>query len=185
MQNVGANKHKIAVVTLALLAAVLFCARFGASLETAQYVAMTGLLAWASAKDLETRTIPNRCVLLAVGVRAAYFALLAVFGRFAAGECLYYAASGVGVGIALALFCLAFERVTGREGMGGGDVKLYALAGLFLGVEGAAYVVLLSCVIALVAVLLTRSSHGGQGVFGRSLPFGPAIAVAFVIVALG
>lgn len=169
---------------LALLAALAFVVRFGPTLETLQYVALTALLCWASVEDLRSRTIPNPCVIAAVVVRAAYFVILAAWGSFDAGKCLYCCASGLGTGVALALFGLAFERITGREGMGGGDVKLYAVSGLYLGASGAALVIVASCVLALVAAFLTRSTQNEKPDLARTLPFGPAIAAAIVLVAL-
>ena len=184
MRVLGAQSRTGAVAALALLAALAFVVRFGFALETLQYVALTVLLGWASAEDLNSRTIPNPCILAAAGVRAAYFALSAALGGFDAAECALCIASGLGVGAALVVFGLAFERATGREGMGGGDVKLYAVAGLFLGIEGAVFVVLISCVLALAAAALTKPSEGGDAGLARALPFGPAIAVAIVLVAL-
>lgn len=183
MQVLGSHSRTAIVVALAVLAALAFVVRFGPTLETLQYVALTGLLAWASAVDLRSRTIPNPVILAAIALRAVCFAILAAQGSFDPRECLYFCASGVGVGVALALFGFVFERVTGREGMGGGDVKLYAISGLYLGIDGAAFVVLVSCALALLAALVTNGSQDGESGFERTLPFGPAIAAAIVLVA--
>lgn len=172
------------VAALALLAALAFAVRFGPTLESLQYVALTALLGWASIEDLRSRTIPNPCVIAAMIVRAAYFVTLMAWGSFDAGKFLYYCASGLGTGVALVLFGLAFERVTGREGIGGGDVKLYAVSGLYLGAGGAALVILASCVLALAAAFLTRGFQNEKTGLSRTLPFGPAIAAAIVLVAL-
>ena len=184
MQISGLHRRTVIVSALAALAALAFVVRFGLTLEALQYMALIAILSWASAEDLRSRTIPNPSIIAAVAVRAAYFAILAMGGSFDAGACLYYCASGLGVGVALVLFGLAFERVTGREGMGGGDVKLYAVSGLYLGAEGAALVILVSCVLALLAAFLTKNSRGGESGLARTLPFGPAITAAFVLIAL-
>lgn len=172
------------VGAFALLAALAFVMRFGPTLEALQYVMLTVLLSWASVEDLRSRTIPNPCVIAAAAVRVAYFAILAVWGSLDSEKCLYCCVSGLGTGVALALFDLVYERITGREGMGGGDVKLYAVSGLYLGLDGAVLVVLVSCVLVLVAAFLTKGSQGQGSALARTLPFGPAIAVAFVSVAL-
>lgn len=184
MRVLGLHSRTVVVAVLALLAALAFAVRFGPTIETLQYVLLTALLGWASAEDLLSRTIPNQCVLASVGVRLAYFAVVAVLGSFDAGRCAYYVASGLGIGVALLLFGLVFERITGREGMGGGDVKLYAVAGLYLGIDGAALVILISCAFALLAAFLTKSSHKEGAGLSRTLPFGPAIAAPIVLVAL-
>lgn len=184
MQILGLHNRTAMVAALALLAALAFAVRLGPTLEALQYLALTALLAWASVEDLRSRTIPNPCVIAAVIVRAAYFAILAAWGSFDADKCLYCCASGLGTGVALVIFGLAFERVTGREGIGGGDVKLYAVSGLYLGAGGAALVILVSCVLALVAAFLTRGSQSEKTGLTRTLPFGPAIAAAIILVAL-
>ena len=184
MDNPQSKTSTIVISALAVIACAGFVMRFGFSVETLQYMVLVALLAWASFEDLRSRTIPNLCIAAAIGVRVACFVAFAALGRFSASECVYYIVSGIAMGVMLVAFALAFERVTGRESMGGGDIKLYALAGLYLGFEKALLVVFLSCVFALVASAITAcGSHGERGL-SRQLPFGPAIAVAFVISAI-
>jgi len=62
----------------------------------------------------------------------------------------------------------AFEKVTGREGMGGGDVKLLAMIGAFMGWKALPFIVLISslsgAVIGGVSLVISR-----QGVRSASL----------------
>jgi leader peptidase (prepilin peptidase)/N-methyltransferase len=65
-----------------------------------------------------------------------------------------------------------YRRVRGRDGFGGGDVKcLAALAGWF-GLEAAAGILWLACVLGLLGCLVWR------GGWRRPYPFGPCIALA-------
>ncbi|MHA3903689.1 prepilin peptidase [Castellaniella sp. WN] len=65
-----------------------------------------------------------------------------------------------------------YRRVRGRDGFGGGDVKcLAALAG-WLGLEAAAGILWLACVLGLPGCL------GRRGGWRRPYPFGPCIALA-------
>ena len=184
MQISELHSRTAVVSACTVLAALAVVVRFGFSTETLQYVALAVLLGWVSVEDLRSRTIPNGCIFAMMAVRIAYFAVLASLGRFDAGECAFFLASGLGTGAVLSLFTLAFERLTGREGMGGGDVKLYAVAGLYLGVDGAAFVLFLSCVFVLVAAVLAKPSEAEEAGFARTLPFGPAIAASIILVAL-
>ena len=73
-----------------------------------------------------------------------------------------------------------FERVTGKEGMGGGDIKFAALLGAFLGWKGLLLTLFIASVggaIAGVIVLLSR--RGGRD---TSLPFGSFLAPAGLCV---
>ena len=106
------------------------------------------LLALASlilvATDLETRTLPDEVTL---GTLVLGLVVAAVRDRAAAGRGgallaghghLVEAALGAAVGAAfLELVRRAYLAFRGQEGMGGGDVKMLAMAGAFTGPAGA------------------------------------------------
>ena len=181
------------IMALALLLALCLIVVYGLTLEAAQLIVILALLAYVSWNDLRTRTVPNRCIVAAAAVRFAYFAGIALIGRLSLEEFGYYVASGLGIGAAMLVFALVFEYATGREGMGGGDVKLYALAGLYLGVGPAAMVIILSCAIALLmnafGIIGDRRvgqepSDSRQERLTQTMPFAPAISLAFALVML-
>ena len=64
------------------------------------------------------------------------------------------------------------DRLLGRDTLGGGDIKLLAVVGLYLGPVGSLFALVLACVIGLACHALRR----GKG--GQAFPFGPSIAVA-------
>jgi leader peptidase (prepilin peptidase)/N-methyltransferase len=73
---------------------------------------------------------------------------------------------------------LAYRRLRGRDGLGGGDAKLIAAAGAWCGLEALPFVVLGSAVAGLLAALVLALA--GRGVTSRTqIAFGPCIAVAF------
>ena len=87
---------------------------------------------------------------------------------------------GAGIGFAvLYLIALISLLLTGKEGMGGGDIKLFAVLGLVLGWKG----VLLTFFLA----TLLGALIGGLGIlFGllerkKSIAFGPFIGVGAII----
>ena len=122
------------------------------------------LLAWASAIDLRERRIPNKLVAaiavlwLAVRVLLAAMAAACSAGAFGVGAQMWYAASAASVatirvspfgltlgdGLVGALVLgggslaasIAFEHLAQRPSMGGGDIKLLAVVGLFLAGNG-------------------------------------------------
>jgi len=145
---------------LAVLASLGFAAHRGVSLETFQFTVLFALLAWESAEDLRSRTIPNACIVAALAVRASYLAAQAISAQLPTSDIAYYALSGVAAMVVLSLFAIVFEHATGRESMGGGDVKLYAVAGFYLGFESAMGVVLLSCILALFGCALAQAPYG-------------------------
>jgi leader peptidase (prepilin peptidase)/N-methyltransferase len=76
-----------------------------------------------------------------------------------------------------AIVALTYKRLRGRDGLGGGDVKMLAAAGAWVGWEGVPLVLFLASLSAL-AFCLVRGSTAGNG----SVRFGPFIAAAAWIV---
>lgn len=79
------------------------------------------------------------------------------------------------------LLMLIFKRVRGRDGMGGGDLKLLAALGAWLGWQGLPAALLLACVAGLLWAMWAQRSLLPTG----SYPFGPFLAAggAYVFLA--
>ena len=73
------------------------------------------------------------------------------------------------------LLSLSFYKVTGKIGLGGGDIKLIAGIGLFVGITGILFSILISSVIALVVILLMRHD------LKKEFPFGPFLITGTLI----
>ena len=126
--------------------------------------------------DLEAYIIPDGCLLIAAG---AYIAALPFLGT-GFGEILRAVLAGIAFGGGLLLLSLVMEKVLKRESLGGGDVKLFAVVGLYLGFVGTLLCVMLACVLGLVFAAV-RNRGGGKG---RAIPFGPSISLAAALTLL-
>lgn len=77
-----------------------------------------------------------------------------------------------------------YERITGKRGMGGGDVKLLAMIGAFLGVTSLPYIIFLSASLGTLGglglLLVGGGWRGGQWRTTR-IPFGPFLAAAALL----
>lgn len=75
---------------------------------------------------------------------------------------------------------ILFEKITGREGLGFGDVKLAGMLGAFLGVHGGFKVLIygawIGLVFDLVRMLIVRNFSAK-----RSIPFAPALAIGAMV----
>ena len=170
------------------------------------------LLAWASAIDLRERRIPNKLVAamavlwLAVRVLLAAIAAACCAASFGSGAQIGDAALvasaammrmipfgltlGDGLVGALVLggsslaVSIAFERLAQRPSMGGGDVKLLAVVGLFLGWERGLWCLFAACLVVLVTQMASRFREGGKGIASQTFPFAPAILVGVVIASI-
>jgi leader peptidase (prepilin peptidase)/N-methyltransferase len=67
------------------------------------------------------------------------------------------------------------DKVLGRDSLGGGDIKLFALFGLYLGYAGSYELVILSCIIGLIFAGARKALLPSAS---KEFPFGPAIAVS-------
>ena len=76
----------------------------------------------------------------------------------------------------------AFRRLRGRAGIGGGDVRLFAVAGAWVGFAALPGVLFLSGVFGLIAAAFLV--HRGWVAWGDRIPFVPALSAALWVVFL-
>ncbi|KVD92942.1 hypothetical protein WS63_07865 [Burkholderia stagnalis] len=155
---------------LSAILAVVVLWRFGVSMKAlAGYLFGASLLTLACI-DAETGLLPDVITLpmIAVGLAINVAGVFATFGEAVMGAVLGYAA--------LALVLYAARAVGGRDGLGYGDLKLFAAIGAWFGVASVSQVFLVSFVLA--------AAHGillvvrGKASSDDAMPFGPFIAVA-------
>lgn len=129
-------------------------------------------LAWIDARYWllpDALTLP---LVLAGLLAAAAFAPDALFAR----------ALGAALGFAvLRALAWIYKRARGREGLGGGDAKLLAAAGAWVGAAALPSVVLIAALAALAAALVLRL-RGARLAAGSAVPFGPFLALATWLV---
>jgi len=125
--------------------------------------------------DFDTRTIPDVLTIPGVGLGLAA-SLFAPPGITAA---LVGAAVG---GASLWLVGYAYERATGVPGMGGGDVKLAAMMGAFLGAWGVFGTIFLASFAGSVFGMLLIAR--GKGSRRTAIPFGTFLAPAAMVLLL-
>lgn len=170
------------------------------------------LLAWASAIDLRERRIPNKLVAamavlwLAVRVLLAAMAAACCAGAFGVDAQMGNAASAASVatmrvspfgltlgdGLAGVLVLgggslavsIVFERLAQRPSMGGGDIKLLAVVGLFLGWERGLWCLFAACLVVFVIQIASRFREDGKGIASQTFPFAPAILVGVIIASI-
>lgn len=146
------------------------------------------ILLWISIHDIRTRRIPDRYIraglmLWLLGVIAAWdppdLQNLPVQQFAFTARRLLCGAGISGMGI---LSSWLAARMSGRQGIGGGDLKLFFLAGAVLGWEKGIELLLLSCILGALTCL-TQEFFGRM--YGKSIPFGPAICLSFAFLLTG
>lgn len=137
--------------------------------------ALAAALIALSAIDAKTFRLPD---LLTLPLLAAGLALAALDGSAVLG---WHAASAMlGAALLWAVNAL-YRRLRGTDGLGFGDVKLFAGAGAWVGAEGLASVLLVACGAALALVIVWRMRDPNLA-GSTAFPFGPFLAFGLWIV---
>jgi leader peptidase (prepilin peptidase)/N-methyltransferase len=152
-----------------LLALALY-RTFGLTPEVVVYFVFFSALLVIIFIDLDTWTIPDVITLpgIVVGVGASF-----VLPRLGPWQSLIGLLTGGGV---LFLVAMGYQVLRKREGMGGGDIKLLAMIGAFLGLPGVIFTLFASSVAGSLAgvLLMFKEKSGGA----TRIPFGPFLAMA-------
>lgn len=166
-------RYLAAELTLAAVyVSMLF--RFGLTWETVRFLLLLSLVFAGALVDLSDGWIPDRFLIIgAVG----YFPLAWLSGG---GDLILQGLIG-----AAALFfpvlmvVLVMDKVMKTETMGGGDLKLFALLGLYFGWKQGLLLILLSCLVGLLIIALM-----GRLKKKTQTPFGPALFLSAWATAL-
>lgn len=161
---------------------VLVLLRFDVSLEALQYLLLMSLLFTAAVTDLYSGLIPDR--LIVIGAVGALAFTLFPWPEDVFGALLRLVINGLSVSLPLLLLVLLYDKLTKKESMGGGDIKLMFLIGLYFDWTLNLLILILACVLGIAFALIRRpkenEKHGQKGAFS----FGPALAVSAWLVML-
>jgi leader peptidase (prepilin peptidase) / N-methyltransferase len=155
----------------ALLALLLFL-KFGLTLNFLIFFIFTAVLIVITFIDLDHQIIPDILTLPGIPI----FCLAAIFLlKIPWQEALLGLLIGGGI-----LFMIAFvyELISRREGMGGGDIKLLAMIGGFLGWKSLIFILLFSsfsgAMVGITAMIIKKQD------MKYAVPFGPFLSAAAV-----
>jgi len=164
-------RYPLVEILMAVLS-LLFFIRFGFQLQTILFMVFAGTLVILSFIDFDHKILPDVLTLpgIAVGWLVSFLP-----GGISWADSLIGLIAGGG---SLYLVAWAYERITGREGLGGGDIKLLAMIGAWMGWESLPLIVLMSslsgAVIGSVFIL-----WGGKGA-RTQIPFGPFLSLGAI-----
>ncbi len=162
------------------LSFAFFVYSYGFDLAGARYCLFAAILIALGFSDLETRILPDELTLggIAAGLLLALFVpansrmdsfLEAVVGTLACSGLLW-------------LIGWLFEKLRHKQGLGFGDVKMLAMIGAFLGLQGAILTMVIGSMLGAVSGLV-YIRLAGKDAASYQLPFGTFLAAAALIAA--
>ncbi len=158
--------------TMALASLILFM-KFGPSLSFVFYFAFLASLIVITVIDLYHQIIPDVISLPGIGVGLGASLLIPEITFF---DSLAGALLGGG---SLFLVATVYRWLFKREGMGGGDVKLLAMIGAFLGWKAVILTILSGSLIGSIIGIAIMIMKGKD--FKYAIPFGPFLSIGAVI----
>ena len=164
---VSARYPMVEVVLAALFVAIYL--HLGATLPAVLLAALAVGLVTLSVTDLEIGIIPDKVLLVLAPLGLVYQSLT---GSSDVGDGVVALAGGALAGAVAYGVRYGFKRLRGRDALGLGDVKFFAVAGIWLGPIGLPAFMIVSGLAGSVFALAWRRLGGGS-----EFPFGPALAL--------
>ena len=165
---------------------MMLLAAFGLTWQTLSYMILSCLLLGLSLVDLNIFEIPDGFIVTGIINWLIFLPLTSgIVGptwlsnpavEVPKDYFIHQLTSGVVGGSTIAgsllLLSIIFDKLTGKESLGGGDIKLYFMTGLYMGVLESLFCLILSCILGIIFSLFAKKER---------IPFGPFISVAVLI----
>lgn len=170
--------HGIILVLSCLLNMMLFRQMGNDWLLLVNFIMIYTVVQISGVIDFHCHKIPNSVLLMGAGVRILILSLMFIFSReFFATELIMSL-----VGCIVSLLVMLLISIVSKQGIGYGDVKLYACLGLYLGIMDTYYILFYAALLAaLYAAYILLSKKGNRK---SRIPFGPFTYLGFVLVYL-
>lgn len=165
--------------------------RFGLTLEALKFLIFASLVFTAAMSDIYSQLIPDRLII--IGIISAI--LFAFFTENIWSSLLWTLVGGFSVALPLMIIVLLFDKLMKRESMGGGDIKLIFMMGLYFDWKLNILLIIIACIVGIIFALVqrrgadtetentdpdTEEDETPSGAFS----FAPALAIAAWIVML-
>lgn len=152
---------------LAFIGIVL--SRGGLSWLTVRDWALTVILLGLSLVDLEKYEIPDGFIIAGLAVWAITLPLVRMSGVNLGSYMTDGLVGGFGIAGGMLAIAMIMDRVLKKESLGGGDVKLLFMTGLYLGFAKSLLSLIVACIVGLVFVVSLKK---------QKIAFGPSISIA-------
>ena len=158
---------------------LLVYSRFGLSLEGLCVMVAVPFLLALLVVDLEQMILPNTLVLIIFLIGLARLGILAFEGREIEALAVNYGGGAVVFALVSWGIGWGMEMLLKRSALGFGDVKFFLAAGLWLGLQGLPYFMILSGLCGVIFALAWQKIKKD-----KAFPFGPSLIAALYFLLL-
>jgi len=162
------GRYPLVELYSALLALCVYF-KYGLTLETPIYFFFIAALLVVTFIDIDHRIIPN--VITLPGIPLCFLATF-LLPRISWVDALIGIMAGGG---SLWLVGFIYKLISGKEGMGGGDVKLLAMMGALIGWQGVLFTIFIASLAGSITGVAIMLRHGKS--MKMAVPFGPFLAL--------
>lgn len=155
------------LLTAAVFLSALF--KYDVSLKTLEMLVLASILLCISFADLEAYLIPDGLIIAGIACRVLFILLSGDVWTNALTSLI----GGISVSLPVLLIVLVMEKILKKEAMGGGDIKLLFMIGIYFDWKLNLTALFFACFIG-IALALCLKKRAAQN--GRQIPFGPALA---------
>jgi len=147
--------------------------KFGSSIEAPIYFIFIATLLVITFIDIDHRIIPD---LISLPGIVFFFIASLTISTISIIDSFIGILAGGGI-----LFAIAeiYWRITGKEGMGGGDVKLLAMIGALIGWKGVLFTIFVSSLVGTIIGIIVMLIQGKN--LKLAIPFGPFLSIGAVV----
>ncbi len=164
-------RYTVVEITTGLCALAVYKS-YGLTLPAICYFIFIAALIVVIFIDIDHKIIPNTitlpgipiCFLLSFGIPDVTWKA-SLIGILAGGGSLFLVAKG-------------YQIVTHKDGMGGGDIKLLAMMGAFIGWQGVLFTIYVSSILGTVVGVIVMIAAGKN--FKYAIPFGPFLSIGAI-----
>lgn len=151
------------------IAYVLILAKYDLTLRTLEFIVLCSILLCITLCDLDEYIIPDRFIIIGIINRVIFILLsgnifeelkLSLIGAFS-------------VSLPLLILSLILDKILKKDTMGGGDIKLFFMAGMYFAWYVNILVLFMSAIIGIFFGILSKKNEENQ------IPFGPAISAGY------
>ncbi len=139
----------------------------------------SSILIVISAIDMEKMEIPDGLNVAVLALAIIKFGVSLIMGNELKGTLIDFGVGALSGSILLYLLYLLVLKLTKKEGLGGGDVKLAFACGAFLGWKEVLFGIALSAYIGLIGILIY--SLVKKKMIKGNFPYGPFLSAGFLI----